>query len=438
MNYEQGLEQLKQRLHGTTMEQDFLVYEARLRENLHNERLYGTREQYLSERAQIIDQLNRLAQQVNVSFNDLCLTGKILPSTLSSATPNKHNSSQTAHNSARSLTVAPNATILTYDIHADFVRTVAWSPDGERIASASGDGIVHIWDANSRHNIITYRGHSSEILPRTFTTIWKALWSPDGQYIASSGYGTTVRIWESNTGKDILIYHDHQAIIPLLETYAIAWSPDGTRIASACSPKNMDQTVHIWNAATGSNLLKYSGHALHNIMVSFSVTALAWSPNGEYIASRGTDKNVKKWKLNPTTANTSIQIWAPATGKHILTCLGDSVGSNDITWSPDSKYIASADSNATVNIWDAATGTNIFTYKGHPKGVRAVAWSPDGSTIASAGEDHTVHLWHPFTGELLFIYREHTANVNALAWSPDGKRIASAGSDKTVRIWQTV
>lgn len=73
MDYEQGLEQLKQRLHGTTWEQEFLVYELRLRENLHNERLYGSNEQIRSDRARIIHQLNRLAQRINTNFNNLCL-----------------------------------------------------------------------------------------------------------------------------------------------------------------------------------------------------------------------------------------------------------------------------------------------------------------------------------------------------------------------------
>lgn len=73
MDYEQGLKQLKQLLNGTTWEQEFLVYELRLRENLYSEQLYGSNEQIRSDRARIIDQLNRLAQRVNTSFNDLCL-----------------------------------------------------------------------------------------------------------------------------------------------------------------------------------------------------------------------------------------------------------------------------------------------------------------------------------------------------------------------------
>jgi hypothetical protein len=73
MDYERGLAQLKQRLHNTTWEQEFLVYESRLRDNLHRERLYGSNEQIRSDRAQVVYLLNRLARQININFNDLCL-----------------------------------------------------------------------------------------------------------------------------------------------------------------------------------------------------------------------------------------------------------------------------------------------------------------------------------------------------------------------------
>jgi WD40 repeat protein len=429
MDYERGLKQLRQYLCDTDLEEDYLIYEARLRENLQTERLYGTSEQQRADRAQIVYQLNRLAQQVNTNFIDLCLEGNTLSSAPSANTSNKHNSSQTA----------PDVTILTYDIHTEWIGTVEWSPDGERIASAGGDGVIRIWEASSERNLVTYRGHADGPLSRIFTKIWQASWSPDGQYIASSGSGPTVRIWEASTGKDILLYHGHAAIDPLLDTFALDWSPDGTRIVSACSFRYTDHTVHIWNAATGSILLKYAGYKVNNIIKgSFSVTNLAWSPNGQHIASSGSDKNVKKWQPDPTTTNTSIQVWNPNTGQHILTCEGISTWFYDVAWSPDNKYIAAAGSNKEVGIWDATTGKNVFTYTGHTKEVRAVGWSPDGSLIASAGNDNTVQLWRPFTGELLFVYRKHTDNVTTLAWSPEGKRIASAGVDKTVRIWQAV
>src|SRR5437763_1873705 len=80
MDYEQGLEQLKQRLHSTKWEDEFLVYELRLRDNLYNERLYGSNEQIRSDRARIIEQLNRLAQRVKTNFNNLCLSHRMPPS----------------------------------------------------------------------------------------------------------------------------------------------------------------------------------------------------------------------------------------------------------------------------------------------------------------------------------------------------------------------
>jgi hypothetical protein len=80
MDYERGLEQLKRRLRGTNWEQEFLIYELRLRENLHREQRYGSNEQIRSDRAQIVDQLNCLARRISINFNDLCLNFRISPS----------------------------------------------------------------------------------------------------------------------------------------------------------------------------------------------------------------------------------------------------------------------------------------------------------------------------------------------------------------------
>jgi WD40 repeat protein len=317
--------------------------------------------------------------------------------------------------------------IFKYELHSRWVNSVAWSPDGTRIASSGGDGIVQVWDSCTGHNFSNYKGH----IGRSLTSTWQAQWSPDGKYIASSGYGPTVHVWDSRMGKAIVIYRDHSLTVTYPHTFTLVWSPDGKHIASACSGKIIDHTIHVWNALTGRTLLTYSGHAVGLLRgSSFFISALAWSPNGQYIASGGSDKNIVK--------NRPIQIWKPETGQTIITCGEDSGRINSIAWSPDSCSIASANGNKNVGIWDARTGENIFSYNSHRKRVNAVAWSPDGSRIASASSDQTVHIWNALTGQLLFIYRGHTDVVATVAWSPDGSRIASAGADKTVQIWRAI
>jgi hypothetical protein len=144
----------------------------------------------------------------------------------------------------------------------------------------------------------------------------------------------------------------------------------------------------------------------------------------------------KKWKLDLTATDyQSIQLWDADTGR-LLRTFGAARWSNQVAWSPDGRYIASAEPNHVVNIWEAATGQRVGKYAGHTEAVRTVAWSPDGSMIASGGNDCTVHLWiwnpRTHTADLSFIYRGHTHTVLTLAWSPEGACIASAGADKTV------
>jgi WD40 repeat protein len=125
----------------------------------------------------------------------------------------------------------------TYHGHSGYVSAVAWSPDGKRIASASGDGTVQVWNASSGTTIYTYRGHDKDV--------FCLAWSPDGRYIASGGLDTTVQVWDAGNGNRVYTFHAHTDAV-----FSVAWSPDGTRIASASE----DGTVQVWDAMTGGNV----------------------------------------------------------------------------------------------------------------------------------------------------------------------------------------
>ena len=157
--------------------------------------------------------------------------------------------------------------------------------------------------------------------------------------------------------------------------WAVAWSPDGTTLASGSN----DQTVKLWDAATGAERTTLHGH-------SGPVRAVAWSPDGTTLASGSGDGTVK--------------LWDAATGAERTTLRGHQAWVQAVAWSPDSKTVASGSGDQTVKLWDAVRGTERATLRGHQAWVQAVAWSPDGKTLAAvaAGQGMRYHTaTHPPT-----------------------------------------
>lgn len=316
--------------------------------------------------------------------------------------------------------VPPKASVISYEGHSNYVVTIAWEPRGNRIVSAGGDGTARVWNADTAEHLLTYRGHSpTGIRAKTTwaTTIYNVAWSPDGKRIASAGDGKTVNVWDASTGGTLQTYKEHSGFLP--NVFALAWSPDGSRIASACSSASMDKTVHVWNVKTGKTVLRYDAHA--GFSPNFSVSALAWSPDGSRIASTCDDKTIRIWNADTgdniarchvhadwvsdiawspdstliaaAYTDSTAQIWDAVSGNIVLTYSGHTDSVRSVAWSPDGTLIVSASNDKTAQVWDSATGNHIFTYKGHTNLVTSVAWSPDGKRIASASNDKTVKVW---------------------------------------------
>jgi len=297
-------------------------------------------------------------------------------------------------------TVAVGTTLYTYRGHSDWVWSVAWSPDGKRIASASGDETAQVWDAMNGDNLNRYTGHTA--------SVYAVAWSPDGRRIASASYDKTVQVWDATFGDHFYTYTGHSDWV-----WSVAWSPDGGHIASAGG----DKTVQVWDAANGNHVYTYRGHTA-------SVYAVAWSPDGKRIASASGDG--------------TVQIWNAADGQHLYTYQPYFTSMWSVAWSHDGKRVASSSDDKTVQLWDAVGGDHLYVYPGHSDFVYTVAWSPDSKRIASAGDDKTVQVWSAVDGDRFYTYTGHSSSIRAVAWSPDGKYIASGSWDKTVQVWQAV
>jgi tRNA A-37 threonylcarbamoyl transferase component Bud32 len=294
--------------------------------------------------------------------------------------------------------------LLTLTGHTDEVTGVAWSPDSKRLASASTDGTVKVWDAETGQQGLTLRGHTGPVAA--------VAWSPDGKRLASASADGTVKVWkvfwDARTGQEVLTFRGHTDWV-----CGVAWSPDGSRLASASA----DRTVKVWDATTGQVALTLTGHTRE-------VRAVAWSPTGGRLASASWDQTVKVWEAN--------------TGQEALTLPGHTGYVRGVAWSPDGSRVASASWDGTVKVWDAQaaqTGQQALTLQGHTGPVWGVAFSPDGRRVASASADRTVKVWDAKTGREALTLVGHTGPVSGLAYSPDGKRLASCSADHTLRIW---
>jgi WD40 repeat protein len=277
--------------------------------------------------------------------------------------------------------------------NTDQLRCVAFSRQGDLIASGSNDSTAKVWDAKSGKKLFTLEGHDFTVIDVAF--------HPDGKHLATASGDTTIKIWNLTTGKEIrtLAGHTHHV-------ERVAYNPDGTSLASSSE----DGTVRIWDPSTGNARTTFRGHRVR-------VISLAFRPDGRRIASGSGDG--------------IVLIWNPADGE-IEWSLPERAAS--ISYSADGKYLATA-CGKSVKLWESSSGKLLRTFDGHTENVESVAFSPDGKHIASTSWDKLVKIWGVSAGRELVSFKAHPEWVNAVAYSPDGKRLATGSEDKTIRIW---
>ncbi|KAH8822178.1 WD40-repeat-containing domain protein [Flagelloscypha sp. PMI_526] len=283
------------------------------------------------------------------------------------------------------------------DGHTDYVRSVAFSPNGKHIVSGSDDRTVCIWDVESGRKVQQLNGHNSYVYSVAF--------SPDGKYIVSGSLDKTVRIWDTDSCKERSRLNGHTASVR-----SAAFSPDGKRVVSGSE----DGTVCIWEVGSCQKLQYLDGHAN-------CVFSVAFSPDGKRVVSGSRDKTVRLWDIE--------------SGTELRKLVGHTDYVRSAVFSPDGKRIISGSEDRTVCIWDLESDEKPQQLHGHTAYMHSVAFSPDGKYVVSGSEDRTLYIWDAETGKKLKVLEGHTDYVFSVAFSADGKRIVSGSRDKTIRVW---
>ena len=274
------------------------------------------------------------------------------------------------------------------------VNAVAFSPDGQWLATAGRKNIAQVWDTTNGQEMLSV---GSKAWRRSMEAVE---FSPDGQWLATAGDDGTARIWDATSGEELLTV-THEA-----EMWGVAFSPDGRRLATVGD----DGTARIWDATSGEELLTVT----HDNWVR----GVAFSPDGCWLATACVDR--------------AARIWDVADGEESVTVTHDSL-ITAVAFSPDGEWLATAGDDGTARIWDATIGLESVCVT-HNAPVTGVVFSPDSSWLATASQDGTARVWDVTSGQELATVR-HADLVWAVAFSPDGSWLATGSADKTARLW---
>jgi WD40 repeat protein len=291
-------------------------------------------------------------------------------------------------------------------------QSVAFSPDGQRIAVGFTDDLVGVWDVTGGEERLNLSGHRGQVKDIVF--------SPDGTELATAGNGSAVILWDLATGKLVRQLKGDQLNVQL-----VRFSADGRRLVTA----EADRTVRVWHASTGREMAVFRGH-------SGPVTAAHFLPDGETVVTAG-DSTLRLWSVEPD----------PPSGR-LATLLGKGPARHTgpvtaLIFSPDGQSIYTGSQDRTIRRWDAAAGRQtaaVTELRGSPRslaiGAKGVLYAATDMSHAyfwaersskSTGDRETflsaVHRWDPATGKTSRFLKGQNTGVGFIELSRDGRRI---------------
>ncbi len=281
--------------------------------------------------------------------------------------------------------------------HTDWVKCVAFAPDGDFIASGGLDGSLRLWTDGRSEEAWRGEGHTSAVLCLAF--------SPAGDSLVTGGQDNILCLWDMLQRQVIWRAAGHTDNIN-----TVAFTADGQRLLTA----SHDGTLRLWDAKSGHELRSWPAH-------DGPVWGIAVASDGRRALSGGQDGMLRLWDLERGES-----LLALPEQERSVTC---------VALTPDGRLALAGGMDGVVHQWDLASRKEVFAFQGHTARISSVAFSPDGRRAVSGSRDRSLRIWDTVTGQELCAFTGHTQWVTAVAWSPDGRQVVSGSRDRTLCVW---
>jgi len=364
--------------------------------------------------------------------------------------------------------------------HSEAILSVTFSPDGESLATGSGDKSMRLWDMNTATPLATCSGHTGWVLC--------VEWAPDCSRVATGSKDGTVRLWANPSGEALgRPLSGHTKFITSLSWEPMHKDAECRRLLSS----SKDCTVRMWDTLSYLCILAISSH-------TSSITRVLWGGE-DLIFTASQDTTVKVWDtagrmirslkghghwVNTMTISTdailrtgcydhtrktfetneerqqyaleryqkvigkdherlvtgsddfTLYLWNPYTSKKpVQRMTGHQNLINSVAFSPDGHFLISGSFDKSIKLWDGHTGQFLSSFRGHVGAIYKVCWSPDSRLFISASKDSTVKVWNLKSRKMMYDLPGHADEVYAADWCPLGTKGASGGKDRLLKLW---